>query len=375
MRECGRYNYRAQFEPGFDTLLKDLSAMLLDGQYVLSSHVSDFERAFATFNGSAHCVGVNSGTDALLIALRSLGIGAGDEVITQANTFHATVAAIELSGATPVLVDPDEESFLIDVPAVRAAITPRTRAVIPVHLFGKPTPMTELLALAREKGVAVIEDAAQAHGARVNGQRVGTFGIAGCFSFHPSKNLAAAGDAGAIITGDPTLAHRIAQVRALGQRDQNDHVVVGYNSKLDSLQARILSHKLQRLEEWNAQRRGCAALYRDALRDLPLSFQREDPNEEHVYHLFQIRSADRDGLLAHLKRSGVDAVVRYPVPIHLQPAFQHHGWSVSQFPVAERLAKELLCLPLRPDLTEGDVAFVGDCVRSFFDRAIARRSA
>ena len=375
MRECGRYNYRAQFEPGFDTLLKDLGAMLLDGQYVLSSHVSDFERAFAKFNGSAHCVGVNTGTDALLIVLRGLGIGAGDEVITQANTFHATVAAIELSGAKPVLVDADEESFLIDVPSVRAAITPRTRAVIPVHLFGKPTPMTELLALSREKGFVVIEDAAQAHGARVGGKRVGSFGIAGCFSFHPSKNLAAAGDAGAIITDDPTLAHQIAQIRALGQRDQNDHVVVGYNSKLDSLQARILSHKLERLDEWNEQRRGRAALYRDALRDLPLSFQREDPNEEHVYHLFQIRSGYRDDLLAHLKRHRVDAVVRYPVPIHLQPAFQHHGWSISQFPVAERLAKELLCLPIRPDLTEDDVAFVSDCVRSFFDRAIARRSA
>ena len=375
MGECGRYNYRAQFEPGFATLLEELGAMLLDGHYVLSSHVSDFERGFAAFNGSAHCVGVNTGTDALLIALRSLGIGAGDEVITQANTFHATVAAIELSGATPVLVDADDESFLIDLPAVRAAVTSRTRAVIPVHLFGKPTPMTELLALARAKGFAVVEDAAQAHGARVDGQRVGSFGIAGCFSFHPSKNLAAAGDAGAIVTDDAALASRIAQVRALGQRAQNDHVVVGYNSKLDSLQARILSYKLARLDEWNRQRRERAALYREALRDLPLSFQRDDPNEEHVYHLFQVRSVYRDDLLAHLKRHGVDAVVRYPVPVHLQPAFQHRGWRQDDFPVAERLAKELLCLPLRPDLTEGDIAFVSDCVRSFFERAMVRRSA
>src|SRR5437879_6354845 len=179
MRECGRYDYRAQFEPGFDALLKELGAMLLDGQSVLSSHVSDFERSFARFNGSAHCLGVNSGTDALLMALRSLGIGPGDEVITQANTFHATVAAIELSGAKPVLVDADEQSFLIDLQAVRAAITRRTRAVIPVHLFGKPTPMTELLVLARDHGFLVIDDAAQAHGARIDARRVGTFGIAG----------------------------------------------------------------------------------------------------------------------------------------------------------------------------------------------------
>ena len=375
MRECTRYNYGAQFEPGFDTLLHDLAAMLLGGEYVLSSHVNDFQRHFARFIGSAHCLGVNCGTDALLLALRGLGIGPGDEVITQANTFHATVAAIELSGATPVLVDADAQSFLIDVPAVRAAVTARTRAVIPVHLFGKPTPMSELLALSRQHGLAVIEDAAQAHGARLHGERIGSFGAAGCFSFHPSKTLAAAGDAGAIVTDDAGLAGRIAQIRALGQRAQNDHVTVGYNSKMDSLQARILSHKLQRLDEWNAQRRRVARLYRDALGDLPLSFQREDPNEEHVYHLFQIRSAHRDDLLAYLKRHGVDAVVRYPVAIHLQPAFQHRGWHIGEFPVSEQLADELLCLPIRPDLTEGDVAFVSECVQSFFSHAVARKRA
>ena len=375
VRECGRYHYEAQFQPGFDALLKDLGAMLLGGQYVLSSHVDEFQRSFASFTGTSYSLGVNSGTDALLIALRALGIGRGDEVITQANTFHATVAAIELAGATPVLVDADEESFLIDLPAVRSAITPRTRAIIPVHLYGKPTPMSDLLALSRQKSLVIVEDAAQAHGARVEGKCVGSFGIAGCFSFHPSKNLAAAGDAGAIVTDDATVAHRVEQIRALGQRQQNDHVVLGYNSKLDSLQARILSHKLPHLDEWNAQRRRVAALYRDALRNDPVSFQREDAHEEHVYHLFQIRSEYRDDLLGHLKRNGVDAVVRYPVPIHRQPAFQHHGWRIGQFPVAERLADELLCLPIRPDLTEDDVAFVSGCVSSFFGSAMTRRAA
>jgi len=261
------------------------------------------------------------------------------------------------------------------VPAVRAAVTRRTRAIIPVHLYGKPTPLTELLALARDKGLVVIEDAAQAHGARIHGRRVGTFGIAGCFSFHPSKNLAAAGDAGAIVTDDHELAQQIARARALGQQGQNEHVTVGYNSKLDSLQARILSYKLGRLDEWNAARRERAALYRDALRDLPLSFQREDPDEEHVYHLFQVRTEYRDDLLAHLKREGVDAVVRYPVPIHLQPAFEHRGWRRGQFPIAERLAKELLCLPIRPNLTESDVAFVAGSVGAFFDRVLVRKGA
>jgi dTDP-4-amino-4,6-dideoxygalactose transaminase len=366
-----RYNYQAQFQPSFDGLLRDLGAMLLGGDYVLSPQVAKFESEFARFNESAFCLGVNSGTDALLIALRSLGIGPGDEVITQANTFYATAAAIELTGAKPVLVDADEASFLMDVQALRAAITRRTRVAIPVHLYGKPTPMAEILALAHEKGFMVVEDAAQAHGARVHGRRVGTFGAAGCFSFHPSKNLAAAGDAGAIVTDDATIARRVEQIRALGQQEPNDHVAVGYNSKLDSLQARILSHKLDRLDRWNAERRGVARLYRETLRDVPVSFQREDPDEEHVYHLFQIRSARRDDLRAHLKRNGVDAVVRHPVPIHLQPAFRHHGWTAGQFPVAERLAKELLCLPIRPDLTDDDVAFVSGCVRSFFEGARA----
>ena len=371
MMGCKRYNYPAQLQPGLDSLLADIKTMLLGGDYVLSEQVRTFEAAFANYSGTKFCRGVNCGTDALLVTLRAAGVGPGDEVITQANTFNATVAAIELAGATPVLVDPEETTFLMDARAVRAAITPRTRVLMPVHLYGKPTPMRDLLALACEKQLMVIEDAAQAHGARSDGRRVGTFGIAGCFSFHPSKNLAAAGDAGAIITNDSTLASRIDKVRALGQEAQNDHVTLGYNTKLDSLQARILSHKLVHLDEWNAQRRRVAALYREALQGLPVSFQRVDPDEEHVYHLFQIRSVRRDSLLAHLQKSGVDAVVRYPVPIHLQPAFRHRGWLSGDFPVAERLADELLCLPIRPDMTEADVDFVSGCVRSFFDHARA----
>jgi dTDP-4-amino-4,6-dideoxygalactose transaminase len=226
--------------------------------------------------------------------------------------------------------------------------------------------MLQLQQTAQRAEIHLIEDAAQAHGARIGGRMVGTFGVAGCFSFHPSKNLAAAGDAGAIATNDLQLAEQLTMVRALGQRSPNEHVVAGINSKMDAIQARILSWKLSHLEEWNAGRRKVAGWYRERLSDLPLSFQSEDPGEEHVYHLFQVRTDSRDALLEHLQRSGVDAIVRYPTPIHLQPAFSDMGWRAGQFPVAERLAAELLALPIRPDLSPSEVDYVSDSIRSFF---------
>ena len=363
-----RYNYAAQFGDGLDALMAELKSMLLQGRYILTPELGDFERAFASYCDSTFARGVNSGTDAILITLRALGIGQGDEVITQANTFHATVAAIELSGATPVLVDAEDEGFLMDVAQVSAAITPRTFAIIPVHLYGKPTPMSRLLEIAKQADAHLVEDAAQAHGAIIDDRRVGSFGIAGCFSFHPSKNLAAAGDAGAIVTSSESLAERIDRVRALGQRAQNEHVEVGFNSKLDSLQARILSWKLRQLDSWNCARARAAARYRELLSGLPVSFQRTDPNDEHVYHLFQIRTSQRDALLDFLRKSDVDAVVRYPTPIHLQPAFVRWGWRRGQFPVAEKLAEELLCLPIRPDIEDDEIEFVARRVRAFFEQ-------
>jgi dTDP-4-amino-4,6-dideoxygalactose transaminase len=361
-----RYNYHQQFGQGVDVLVGELRDMLLDGRYILSAEVRQFEKAYANFLGLRHARGTNTGTDAIAVTLMALGIGQGDEVITQANTFNATVTAIRMAGAVPVLVDANEKSFLMEVSQVSAAVTSRTRALIPVHLYGKPTPMLPLVDIAKRLGIHVVEDAAQAHGARIDGRRVGTFGIASCFSFHPSKNLAAAGDAGAVVTDDEGLAQRIDTVRSLGQRSQNDHVVHGVNSKLDAFQARILSWKLPHLDEWNCQRRTVAGWYRERLSHLPVSFQSEDPNEEHVYHLFQVRTDRRDALLRHLVKAGVDVVVRYPTPIHMQEAFSNCGWRTGQFLVAERLANELLCLPIRPDLSLSDVDYVTDCVRSFF---------
>jgi dTDP-4-amino-4,6-dideoxygalactose transaminase len=364
--KVNRYNYHQQFGERVDTLVGELRDMLLGGRYILSEEVRQFETAYADFLGLRYAQGTNTGTDAIAVTLMALGIGQGDEVITQANTFNATVTAIRMAGAMPVLVDANEKSFLMEFSQIPSAVTSRTRAVIPVHLYGKPTPMLVLVSMAKRLGIHLVEDAAQAHGARIDGRRIGTFGVASCFSFHPSKNLAAAGDAGAVVTDDEGLAKRIDMVRSLGQRSQNDHIVRGVNSKLDALQARILSWKLPHLDEWNRQRRIVAGWYQERLSDLPVSFQLADPNEEHVYHLFQIRTEHRDGLLKHLLKAGVDAVIRYPTPIHLQEAFSDCGWRMGQFPVAERLADELLCLPIRPDLSLSDVEYVTDRVRSFY---------
>lgn len=362
-----RYDYRSQFER-LDDFMAELSNMIVDGRYVLSEEVAQFERVFAEYVGCSFVVGVNTGTDALLCSLKTLDLQPEDEVITQANTFNATVSAICLAGLKPVLVDANEDSFLMNTDQAMAVAGPRTRVLLPVHLYGKPTPMRELLQECARRGVELIEDAAQAHGARIEGRRVGTFGVLGCFSFHPSKNLAAAGDGGAVATNRADLQKRLMALRALGQVGQNNHLHVGYNTKLDSIQAKVLSWKLPFLDRWNEQRRSIARSYREQLSDLPLNFQTwdEEKSEEHVFHLFAIRTEPRDRLLEYLQSKGVDAVVRYPVPIHLQPAFSDCGWRKGQFPVAEALARELLCLPLRPNLTIADVEYVSDCVHSFF---------
>ena len=364
--KVARYNYAHQLGPNIDPLIADLREMLVSGRYELTPEVRQFEAELALFLGARYVRGVNTGTDALVTALRALGIGRGDEVITQANTFHATVGAIELVGAEPVLVDVDPQTFLIDKRQMNAAIGPRTRVLMPVHLYGKPTPMTDIIALAAERGLFVIEDAAQAIGARVEGRAVGTFGHYGCFSFHPSKNLSAAGDGGAVVSRDAELDEALRRQRELGQVGQNNHVVVGFNSKLDALQARILCWKLPRLEEWNEHRRTAARWYRDRLAGLPLGFQARSEGETHAYHLFQIRTAKRDGLMAFLRERGIDAVIRYPTPIHLQPAFAARGWKAGQFPVAEALARELLCLPIRPDIGIDEIDYVTDCIREYF---------
>ena len=365
----GRYDYPSQFGERVVQVLESMRRVLLDGDYGGDGEVAAFELEFAAFLGADHVRGVNTGTDALVVALRALGVEPGDEVITQANTFHATVAAICLAGAKPVLVDADDQTFLIDASQIGDVVTPRTRALVPVHLYGRATPMSGMLQLADRAGVQVVEDAAQAHGARVDGRRVGTLGAIGCFSFHPSKNLASAGDGGALATGDEALAERIGVLRSLGQRRQNDHVLIGPNTRLHPLEAIVLRAKLPLLDQWNAARARIAAAYRQGLADCPVSFQEPGLDGEHVFHLFQIRTSERDELLSHLRSSGVDAVVRYPVPIHLQPAFAGLEYRRGAFPVAEALAAELLCLPIRPNLATSEIERVVVATRRFFGSA------
>ncbi|MEV0766244.1 DegT/DnrJ/EryC1/StrS family aminotransferase [Nocardia sp. NPDC050435] len=361
-----RYHYPAQF-PDLPTVSTAMTTALREGDYILGATVEHFENRFAAYIGTRYAVGVNSGTDALVLALSALGIGPGDEVITVANTFHATVLAIHTVGATPVLVDCVHGSYLMDLDACRSACGPRTAAILAVHLFGQALNMQQLGEIADRASVPIIEDCAQSVGGTWAGRRLGSFGVASAVSFHPSKNLAAAGDAGAVITDNPTLAERIRILRNLGQDGQNHHVLHGYNSKLDALQALILDAKLDHLDTWNHQRRSAADDYRRQLADLDtvLVHSHPEPPGDHIYHLLQMTVPEpgrRDAVLDRLRQDGVDAVVRYPTPIHQQPSFTTH--SDERFPVAEYQAGQTLCLPIRPDLRAEEISYVTECVRA-----------
>ncbi|CCH32525.1 DegT/DnrJ/EryC1/StrS family aminotransferase [Actinosynnema sp. NPDC047251] len=352
-----KYHHRAQFAD-LDALTARIRDALAAGDYILGPAVERFEERFAAHTGVAHAVGLNSGTDALVLALRALDVGPGDEVITVANTFHASVLAITAVGARPVLVDCTPGDHLMDLDQVDAAVTPRTRAVLAVHLFGQALDMDRLGAIADRHGLAVVEDCAQAVGARWAGRRVGGFGRVGCFSFHPSKNLAAAGDGGAITTDDPEIARRVKVLRGLGQRAQNDHVVRGCNSKLDVIQALVLDDKLDRLDGWNARRAEVAGHYARALAGTGVAAT-PPAGQRHVFHLYQVAVDRRDEVFEEMTARGVEVVVRYPVPVHRQPAFADLGLTGS-FPNAEAQARGTLCLPVRPDLTGPEIDYVLD---------------
>lgn len=360
-----RYNYAAQFPGLADEVVPRIAALLERGDYIRGPEVGEFEARFADFLNVRSVVGVNSGTDALILALEALGVGPGDEVIMVANTWHSTALAAVRVGARPVLVDCTDSGHLLDLDQVESAVTPATKALIAVHLFGRTADMDRARQLCRAHGLHLVEDCAQAVGARWAGERVGGLGDAGCWSFAPAKNLAAAGDAGAVSTNDAELAERIRLLGHFGQPAQNEHLLLGHNSRLDTLQAILLLHKLPLVDAWNAERVRVADAYRTGLAGLPIRFQDAGKPGEHVQHLFQIRVAAgvRDPLLAALRERGVDAVVRYPVPLHLQPAFGYLGYGEGAFPVAEALARETLCLPIRPDLAPADADYVCRTIR------------
>lgn len=340
-----------------------LAKVLDHGQFILGPEVTEFEQAWANFCGTSQCVGLGSGTDALHLILRALGIGAGDEVITVANTFIATAEAISYSGAKPVLVDCCLENYLIDPQAVAAAITPRTRAIIPVHLYGQPANIDALAALAARHGLVLIEDAAQAHGATlVDGRRCGTLGTAAAFSFYPGKNLGAFGDAGAMTTHDESLARRLRLLRNWGSVVKYHHEVPGFNSRLDTVQAAVLSVKLRQLARWNEHRRTAASWYREALADCPglVLPSVATWTGHHVYHLFvaRITEKDRDQVARELAAHNIQTVVHYPIPIHLQKAYADLGCSTGTFPAAETAARQILSLPIFPEITRDQVDYV-----------------
>ena len=335
------------------------------GSFTLGAELDAFEREFATFCGVHHCVGVANGTDALRIALHAVGVAPGGEVLTVPNSFVATTEAIHLAGARPRFVDIDPDTRSMDPDRLRKSITPNTAAVVPVHLFGCPAPMPQILAVCEEAGVPVIEDAAQAHGATVGGRRVGACGAAGAFSFYPTKNLGAMGDAGAIVCDDPAIARIARSLRHHGSEpgNANHHVRIGTTARLDNLQAAILRLKLVHLERWNEQRRRAAARYRELLADLPIRLPVGVPVDgRQVFHLFVIGVHDRDRVLAALRSEGIGAGVHYPTPTHLQPAWRWLGYPEGSLPVAEAAAHEALSLPLFPGITDVQLERVSDAL-------------
>jgi dTDP-4-amino-4,6-dideoxygalactose transaminase len=341
--------------------------------FILGREVEAFERAFAEYVGAGECVGVSNGTAAIQLALQACGVGAGDEVIVPANTFFATAEAVSTAGATPVFVDCDPATYNIDAGRIEEVITERTRAVIPVHLYGQPADLDAVFQVAGRHDLLVIEDAAQAHGARHRGERVGARGVAGCFSFYPGKNLGAYGEGGAVVTNDREVARRLRMLRDHGSEQKYRHELVGYNFRLEGIQGAVLNVKLKYLDDWNALRRRHAARYRELLAPLSasLTLPREADYAEHVYHLFVVQTDGRDALQRYLSAAGVHTGVHYPVPVHLQPAYAALGHREGDFPNAESQARRVLSLPMFAELTEYQLKYVADALADYCAEASA----
>jgi dTDP-4-amino-4,6-dideoxygalactose transaminase len=328
-----------------------ISSVLERCQFTLGEEVAAFEREFASFIGAPYAIGVNNGTSALHLALLAAEIGPGDEVITVPFTFVATVAAIHYVGARTVFVDIRPDTFTMDPAAVEAVITPRTKAIVPVHLYGQPADMQAILHIAQKHRLAVIEDAAQAHAAELRGRRVGALGDMGCFSFYPGKNLGAYGEGGMVVTKDARLARTLRMLRDWGAEKKYQHVLKGYNYRLETLQGAVLRVKLRHLEAWTEARRAAAARYNDLLAGSGIPTPSEAPGARHVYHIYAVRMSSRDQLQAGLDAAGVQTGIHYPIPVHLLPAYADLGYANGQFPHSEKAAGEVLSLPLYPELT------------------------
>jgi dTDP-4-amino-4,6-dideoxygalactose transaminase len=360
---------RAQMKPLRPEINAAIAQTLDNCSFCLGPDVAEFEKAFAKFCGAEHCVGLNSGTSALHVALLLLGVGRGNEVITTPHTFVATSWAMSYVGAKPVYVDIDDATFNLDPKLVERAITPRTKAVLPVHLYGHPCDLDPLLAICRKHNLPLVEDAAQAHGAKYRGKTVGTFGTISCFSFYPGKNLGAYGEGGALVTNNAAFAARARALREHGSAVRYYHDEVGFNYRMEGIQGAVLGIKLRHLAEWNAGRRRVAHRYGELLTDTPLQLPREADGCVSAWHLYVVRHPRRDELKKHLEANGVGCALHYPLPLHLQKCYANLGHKPGAFPVAEKTARECLSLPIYAELTDEQIQRVATVIKEFFAMA------
>jgi len=361
---------KAQYQSIKPEIDAALARVLESCQFVLGPEVAAFEQEFAAYCGTAECIALNSGTSALHLALLAAGIGPGDEVITVPFTFVASVAAVVYTGARPVLVDIDPRLFNMDPFAIEAAITPRTKAILPVHLYGQPADMAPIMEIAKRHGLVVIEDAAQAHGAKYKGRPVGSIGDMACFSFYPGKNLGAYGEGGAVTTSNPDYARTIRMLRDWGQDRKYHHLLHGFNYRMEGFQGAILRVKLRHLERWTEARRSVVEQYNNLLADSGVETPTEMPWARHVYHVYTLRADERDGLQTALQAEGIQTGIHYPVPVHLQPAYADLGYGRGAFPRSEKAAEQVLSLPLYPELSSQAIAEVAAAVK----KAVANRT-
>lgn len=356
---------KCQYDSIKDEINIKINEVLQNTHFILGENVEAFEKEFANYCGVKYGVGVASGSDALALSLKAFRISKGDEVITVPNTFIATVDAISRNGAKPVFVNVDPETYNIDVNKIEEKITDNTKAIIPVHLYGQPVDMVQIVKIAREYDLRIIEDACQAHGAEYKGKKVGSLGDIGCFSFYPSKNLGTYGDGGMVVTNDGKIAEEIKMLRNYGQSKKYYHDCIGYNSRLDEIQAAILRVKLKYLDGWNDKRRKHAKLYNELLENVSgIETPIEKDYVKHVYHLYVIRCKDRDELQQYLSSKGVSTGIHYPIPVHLQKAYEHLEYKHGNFPITEKFSKEILSLPMFPELTENEIEVVVGLIKS-----------
>jgi len=359
------FSLKKQYEDIKNEIKGPMDKVIASGGFILGEDVSLFEQEFADYCGVKLGVGVNSGTDALFLACLACGIGKGDEVIVMPYSYIATTLAISMTGAKPVFVDIEEKTYNIDVSKIEEAITKNTKAILPVHLYGHPVDMDPLLEIAKKYNLKVIEDCAQAHGALYKDKKVGSFGDAACFSFYPTKNLGAFGDSGMVITNSEEIKQRLLLLRDYGRKGRYEHIIRGYNSRLDTLQAAILRVKLKHLDEWNENRRKNAHLYTKLFKEnkIDLVLPYEADYARHVHHLYTIRLKDRKKVMEKLAEKGIRTLIHYPIPIHLQEAYKDLGYKKGDFPVSERCCEEILSLPMYPELSEEEIKYVVESLK------------